>query len=214
MKKILLLGDSIELGYQGYIKEVFKDIAEVSGARGNCQFSLYLLRWINIWKKEEGWADDMDLVHWNVGLWDVLRIFGDDTHTPVEIYGDTLRRIYQRLKILFPKAKQIFATSTAVMEEDYDFPYQRYNADIEKFNQVAIETLAPLGVVINDLYAITKNASKSCRSDMTHYYTADGIKLVGGKVAQTIGDTLEIALEDRRNVDAVVPQLSKELVRN
>ena len=117
MKKILLFGDSIELGYQGYIKETFNGIAEVYAAKGNCQFSAYMLRWVNIWKKEENWPDDIDLIHWNVGLWDVLRILGDDTHTPIEMYGETLKRLYSRLKILFPKAKQVFATSTAVIEE-------------------------------------------------------------------------------------------------
>ena len=34
MKKILLFGDSIELGYQGYIKETFNGIAEVYAAKG------------------------------------------------------------------------------------------------------------------------------------------------------------------------------------
>ena len=214
MKKILLLGGSIELGYQSYIKESFKGVAVMSAAKGNCQFSLYLLRWINKWKDEDGWPDDINVIHWNVGLWDVLRILDDDTHTPITVYADTLKRIHHRLQILFPKAKQIFATSTAVVEEEYEYPYQRYNADIEKFNEAAIKVLSPLGVAINDLYSITRNAPQSCRSDMTHYYTIDGIKLIGGKVVKSLCEQLDIDVEDTNNIDAVIPQLSKELIGN
>jgi hypothetical protein len=212
MKKVLILGDSIRLGYGCYVKAVLEDEAEVYSAKENCAFAQYTLRWINEWKIKEGYPDDMDLIHWNVGLWDVLRICGDDTLTSPEFYGETLKRIEKRLRVLFPKAKQVFATSTSVIEEGYTPPYQRYNSDIEKFNKIAVETLAPLGVAINDLYSITKNAPRVCRSDMTHFYTVEGIKLVGEKVVRTICEQLAIPLDRAKDVASVVPSLSQEII--
>ena len=212
MKKILLLGDSIRLGYDGYAKEAFKGIAEIYAPKENCAFSQYMLRWVHEWKRREGYPDDIDLVHWNASAWDVLRIMGDDTFTSLENYKENLQRLEKRLRVLFPNAKQVFATGTSVIEEGYEPPYQRYNADIEKFNQIAIETLAPLGVHINDLYAITKAAPPSCRSDMTHFYTVDGIKLIGGQVVKTLCRVLEIDCNKLNDVNASLPTISKELM--
>lgn len=212
MKKVLLLGDSIRLGYDGYVRASLEGEAEVCRAKQNCAFAQYLLRWLHVWKKKEGYPDDTDLVHWNVGLWDVLRMFDEDTLTLPESYRETLKRLQRHIQFLFPKAKQVFATSTSVVEEGYEPPYQRYNADIEKFNKIAVETLSPLGVAINDLYAITKNAPKSCRSDMTHYYTADGIKLIGEQVVQTICGQLDIPVSKVKDVSAIVPNISKEIM--
>ncbi len=212
MKKILLLGDSIRLGYGEYVKAVLSDIAETYLPKENCAFAQYTYRWLHVWKENEGYPNDIDLVHWNVGLWDVLRSFGEDTFTSPEYYGEMIKRLQKRIAFLFPNAKQIFATSTSVVESGYEPPYQRFNSDIEKFNTIAIETLTPLGVGINDLYTLTKSAPSSCRSDMTHFYTMDGIRLLGEKVVKTICENLEIPLSEAKDVSAKIPNISKELM--
>ena len=187
MKKILLLGDSIRLGYERYVGEMLKDVATVyTPGDVNGGMAQFVLRWVHEWKRKGAFPDDMDVVHWNAGLWDVLRILGDDTFSPPEFYADTLRRISQRLAMLFPKAKQVFALSTWVQEDLYKGEYKRYNSDIELFNELAVKTLAPLGVEFNDLYATTRNAPKECWSDMTHFNTVEGIKLVGGQVVNCL----------------------------
>ena len=212
MKKIILFGDSIRLGYANYVRNSLEDVASVYSSKDTCAFSQYMLRWVSEWKKKEGYPDDMDLVHWNVGLWDVLRIMDDGTFTTPEYYAYTLERLERRLRALFPKAQQVFALSTAVIEEKYEPPYQRYNKDIEQFNEIAIKTLSPLGVKINDLYTLTKGAPEECRSDMTHFYKPAGIKLVGDKVVQCICETLDIPLSQVKDVSATVPTLSKEII--
>ena len=212
MKKILLLGDSIRLGYEGYVKEKFSGIAEIYSPKENCAFAQYMLRWLYEWKIKEGYPDDIDLVHWNVGAWDVLRILGDDTFTSVEYYAETLKRLFVRIKTLFPKAKQIFATCTSGIDELYEPPYQRCNADIEKFNQAAIETLLPLGVVINDLYPISKNASKECRSDMTHFSTPQGVELLGAQVVKSLCDQLEIDEKTLNEIKTVAPEIDERIL--
>lgn len=212
MKKIILFGDSIRLGYERYVTEAFEGLAEVYKAKDTCAFSQYMLRWVSEWKRKESYPDDIDLVHWNVGLWDVLRIMDDGTFTTPEYYAYTLLRLEKRLRLLFPKAKQVFALSTAVVEEGYEPPYQRYNADIEQFNEIAVNTLSPLGVAFNDLYTLTKNVPQECRSDMTHFYKPAGIKLVGDQVVKCICKELSIPLSQVKDVDAIVPTISKEIV--
>lgn len=212
MKKILLLGDSIRLGYDNYVKTALSDVAETYFPKENCAFAQYMYRWLHVWKEKEGFPDDIDVVHWNVSAWDVLRVFDDGTFTSPEYYGEMLERLQKRIAFLFPKAKQIFAFGASVIESGYEPPYQRFNSDIEKFNAIAVEKLTPLGVEFNDLYTLTKFAPSSCRSDMTHFYTVDGIRLMGNQVVKTICETLEISLEKVKDMDAAVPNISKELM--
>ena len=214
MKKILLLGDSIRLGYDGYVKTALADVAETYFPKENCAFAQYSYRWLHVWKENEGSPNDIDLVHWNVGLWDVLRSFGEDTFTSPEYYGEMIKRLQKRIAFLFPNAKQIFATSTSVVEIGYEPPYQRFNSDIEKFNTIAIETLTPLGVGINDLYTLTKGLPESCRSDMTHFYTEQGIKAVGNQVVKSICEVLQVPFTINQKEEVLVPKFSKEVVGN
>lgn len=211
MKKIILLGDSIRMGYQNYVRDTLTGVAEVYAPQDSSRFAQHMLRFVYDWKVKEHYPDDVDLVHWNVGLWDVIRIF-DEVLTPPEFYAEMLVRLERRLQQLFPKAKQIFALSTSVVEEAYVPPYQRYNADIEKYNRIAVETLAPLGVEFNDLYTLTKNLPNTFRSDMTHFYTENGIKAVGEQVIKSICQNLGIPFTIEKEVKAVIPQLSQEQV--
>ena len=190
--KIVLIGDSIRLGYCKFIRESLAGVAEVLYPEENCRFTQHVYRFIADWKKAGNWGSDVDLVHWNVGLWDVLRLFGDSPLTPIDTYADYIARIDRQLRIHFPKAKFIFATSTNVEEEKYGKDFKRYNSDIIAYNEAAVKALSSTDTAINDLYAVTENAPASCRSDLTHFNTPDGVKLVGGRVLSVICDSLGI----------------------
>lgn len=215
MKNIILFGDSIRLGYQNFIKQSFEGVATVSFPSSNGAFMQNMLRYLNIWKVEENLPENADVVHWNAGAWDVLRIMGDDTLTSPEYYGELIVRVHKRITELFPNAVQIFATTTNGVEELYSPPYQRYNSDIIKFNKIALEKLLPLGVKINDLYELTKDlpANSPCRSDLTHFSTEEGIKLLGGQVVKSICTELKLNPVDLKYVDAIVKNFSKQLIR-
>ena len=193
MKTVLLLGDSIRLGYERYVKAMLEGVAMVyTPGDVNGGMAQFVLRWVHEWKRKGNFPDDLDLVHWNAGLWDVLRILGDDTLSPPDFYGNTLRRLSVRLRLIFPKAKQVFALSTWVQEEQYRGEYKRKNSDIELFNDIAIKTLSPMGVEFDDLYSVAKNAPAECWSDMTHFNTVDGIKRIGGAVVDCLCEQLGI----------------------
>lgn len=188
MKKIVLIGDSIRLGYDKYIKDAFDGVCSVFSSDENGKFAVNVLRFAHEWKNTGNWGDDVDVVHWNAGLWDVLHIFSDKkTMTPIDCYADYIKRIDKHLRMLFPKAKMIFATSTAVLEKNYDQRFFRYNREIEQYNAVAIDALKETDTEIDDLYAVTKNAPESCYSDaVTHFNTKEGVELVGGKVLDVL----------------------------
>jgi hypothetical protein len=192
MKKVVLIGDSIRMGYDKYVRAALDGKAEVLFPEENSRFAEYVLRTVIDWKNNGKWGDDVDVVHWNAGLWDSLTLFEDGIFTPVDVYKDTIKRIDKRIRLLFPEAKVIFATSTRVIEERFPEPNVsiRRNADTEMLNAAAIEALKDTDTVINDLYTLTANAPIEYYSDMTHLYTKEGTELIGNKVINCIESVL------------------------
>lgn len=214
MKKVVLIGDSIRMGYDKYIKASLEGEAEVFYPAENCRFATYVIRFVHEWKKKGEWPDDVDLVHWNAGLWDVPEIMGDEPVTPVEAYAHTIARIDKRLRQLFPNAKMVFATSTAVQEEKYKGVFKRHNCVIEQYNEAAIRALADTDTVIDDLYAVTTGCPDECHSDMTHYSTPAGIERVGGQVLSVISRELEITPVNVNIMDFTPEKYTKSNIGN
>ena len=200
MKKIVLIGDSIREGYQKYVKMAFEGIAEVFYPDENCRFSAYVLRNLIDWKERMGCGDDVDCVHWNVGLWDAL-VLSESIDcdpdginlVPVEIYEYYIDKICIAIKKLFPKATVIFATSTFPLNlEATNAKYAWRVHNIEAYNEAALEIIEKHGFAVNDLYEITKNAPKEYHSDRVHYYTKDGTRILTNKVVESIEESLKI----------------------
>ena len=193
MKKIILIGDSIRQGYDKYVKEALKGIADVSYPGENCRFSTYILRNLIIWKRELEWGDDVDLVHWNAGLWDCLVMIDGEKLVPLEVYKENIDRICRQIKMLFPKAKMIFATSTPCIERLFaDKDCKRKNFDTEIYNAAACEIVKKHGGEINDLYALLNEVPESYHSDLTHFYTKEATELITGRVLSVIENALDI----------------------
>ena len=193
MKKIVLIGDSVRMGYDKYVKEKLKDVAIVEYPKTNCSYAQTVLRYSVDWRDEAGW-DDADLVHWNAGLHDVLELFGEEPMTPPEFYELLIKRIHKRLRLLFPSAKIVFATSTAVLEEEYGENFKRRNSVIKQYNEIAKNALKDTDAIINDLFAITENCPRDCHNDVTHYGNEKGIKLLGDQVLSVICRELSLPL--------------------
>lgn len=196
MKKIVLIGDSIKMGYVEYVKNALDGVAEIYSPTENGRFAVNVLRFAHEWKKKLEWPDDVDLVHWNAGLWDLVNLFDDGPLTPIDTYESTVARVDRRLRLLFPQAKIIFATSTAVLENECKPHFKRSNAVIRDYNAAALRALAPTDTVINDLHAITAVCPESYHSDAVHYYTPEGTELIGGQVVNTICRVLDIKRTD------------------
>lgn len=195
--KIVLIGDSIRAGYDKYVKMAFDGIAEVYYPQGNCRFTSNILRHITDWKEDMNCGDDVDLVHWNAGLWDNLILMDNRNHTEIEVYRENVDRICQFIKMLFPKAKMIFATSTPIDEERFKAKFagcglMRLNSDTEIYNQAAIEIVRKHGGEINDLYGLLKKDQMKYHSDQTHFYTKEGTKVITNQVVACIEKVLNI----------------------
>ena len=190
MKKILLLGDSIRIGYDKHIKKSLEKVAEVYYPEENCRFTTYLMRALNGYRKKLG-ITELDLIHWNVGLWDNLVMQDGKNLVAIDTYGENIDRLCDIFKNVFRGVKMIFATSTPVQEELYG-DFKRYNKDIEAYNKVAVEVVKSHGGEINDLYELLKDTPSSYHSDATHYYTRQATELITNQVLACIEKALGI----------------------
>ena len=113
MKKVLLLGDSIRMGYDDYVKEELDGKCEVVyDAEDNGRFAAYTLWQANQMFKHHG---HFDVVHWNNGYWDMnIEAPMTEAMHPVEEYVHFLKRIIKLCRE--NGAKIIFATTTPILE--------------------------------------------------------------------------------------------------
>ena len=188
MKSIFLIGDSIREGAPGsegygvYVKEKLTGKANVYAPDDNCRFVHYTLRYLHEWADNIP-KEEIDVVHWNNGLWDVLRLFGDDPLTDLDTYSIMLKKIYKRIRFLFPNAKVIFALTTPVIEELAKPEFFRSNKDIERYNEKAKEVMSECGVEVNDLFSLSKFFDHSLYSDWVHF-GAEGSEILAAKVIE------------------------------
>lgn len=192
MKNVLLLGDSIRRGYDEAVKKTLEGTANVYFPAENCRFAAYLLRNLHEYGSLSDGCDKIDVLHWNAGLWDCLRLFGEDPHTPIEFYKYYIDRLCVRIKKIYPNAKVIFATSTSVQSEKMSVDFKRYNEEIEAYNAVAVEIVKQYGFEINDLYKVSCSLPPEAHSDAVHYYTPMGTKVFANQVLSYLAKALEL----------------------
>jgi len=194
MKNILLVGDSIRIGYDKSVKVSLEGKANVYFPEENCRFATFVLRYLHEYKRlvPDG---KVDILHWNAGLWDCLRLFEEEPHTPIEVYTYYIDRICQRIQKLFPNAAVIFATSTSVLSEQMDKDFKRYNEEIEKYNAAAVKVVEKYGFAVNDLYGVSVQLPVEAHSDPVHYYTSAGTKAFTKQVLSYLALPLGVAEE-------------------
>lgn len=61
------------------------DKANVIIPEPSARFASYLLRDFHEYFTDIK-CEDIDVIHWNAGLWDCLRRLGEEPHTPIDIY--------------------------------------------------------------------------------------------------------------------------------
>ncbi len=191
MKQIILIGDSIRLGYQSTVARELGDIAEVWGLPdcGNTY---------RVTKRLRDWAlvREPDLVHFNSGLHDMAKSRTSARYyVPLDQYEHNLRRILRTI-LERTGAKVIVATTTPVsesrqIEDDPHRPFLRWNEDVLRYNQVAVAVATGLGVAVNDLHAVVTRAGPEdlLLEDGVHF-TAAGGELLGKAVTERIRSVL------------------------
>lgn len=194
MKNILLLGDSIRQNYQEYVRDALQGVANVYYPNDNGRFCCFTLRYLHEWIyffNRHG-VENFDIVHFNCGLWDILRLASEGrTFTDETEYADLLERIVNRIRFLCPDTKVFFALTTEIIEPGFEPGVEvgeRRNEDIRRYNNIAEEVMKKLKVELDDLWCISKDLPKEAHSDLVHYETDLGVRKLGEQVVKCLKD--------------------------
>lgn len=190
MKKVLLLGDSIRMGYDDYVKELLKDKCEVYYAPDdNGRFSAYTLWQANQLFKLYG---KFDVVHWNNGYWDmnVEPPMQEEFH-PIPEYKHMLKRI---IKLCKSNSKYIiFATTTPLLDKINAFDNSGTSAQMNydndsviKYNKAALEVMKEEEIIVNDLYTLLLNDNNYYKCEDSLHLTYEGYKVCAIQIANMI----------------------------
>ena len=186
MKNVLLIGDSIRMGYCNTVKEELQDVAEVVFPEENCRFTqnviVSLNKWAGMCEREK-----VSLVQFNCGHWDAAHWNGEEVPlNDIPVYQENIRRIIHRLRITFPNAQIIFATTTPISPLGFSGGLNpRTTEEIIRYNEAAVAAAHEFGIAVNDLFAFTKDCPASCYRDYCHF-TPEHFAVIGKHVAEYI----------------------------
>jgi lysophospholipase L1-like esterase len=189
VKKVVLIGDSIRMGYQQTVREELAGAAEVAWSEMNGYDSRNVLAKIGEWAI----VPQPDVVHINCGLHDLKR---DRTRSefqvPPDDYAANVEQILERLTSQ-AGVKVIWASTTPVNERWHRVhkPFDRLEFDVQSYNARAAEICRCLGVQVDDLYRFVMHAGRDryMSQDGVHF-TDDGYELLGVEVARVIREHL------------------------
>lgn len=184
--RVLLIGDSIRLFYQNEVIKQLGEEYEVLAPQENCKFSAYVLNFLRFWLKD---FSAPDIIHFNAGLWDTAILYREDgCFCKMNEYIKNMKAILRELKKT--GAKLIFSTTTPVSEEKKwlpgPLPPAHKNADIIRYNKAACEAFKDEDIIINDLFSLMWPKKENFLSDDMIHPNTDGVKLLGGAVADCI----------------------------
>jgi lysophospholipase L1-like esterase len=197
LPNVLLLGDSISIGYTLPVRQLLKGQANVfrpvtaTGAAENCSDTgkgvTELDRWLAM-------APKWEVIHFNWGLHDLKHMKDDkpslDPNDPplrsVEEYRANLEKIVARLKQT--GARLVFATTTPVVPGTGN-PF-RSPDDPPRYNAAAVAVMKANGVGVNDLFGAVQPRLAEVQLPKNVHFTAAGYDLLAQQVAEAVRSEL------------------------
>lgn len=187
MKQVVLIGDSIRMGYQEAVREELA--AEVWAPEENGGNSRNVLAHLDAWAVSR----QPDVVHVNCGLHDLRVEFNSEARAvPLPEYRENVETILWRLQAE-TGAQVIWAATTPVNEAWHHARkgFDRFEADVVAYNREAGTVCTELGVPVNDLYEAVLRAGRDdlLTQDGVHFGQA-GCVFLGRTVADFIRNFL------------------------
>ncbi|OQA40955.1 MAG: GDSL-like Lipase/Acylhydrolase [Chloroflexi bacterium ADurb.Bin325] len=191
LPKVLLVGDSISIGYLPFVTAALEGRCIVAHHEGNSGDSRNVLDHLDAWLAADA---DAAILHFNVGLHDLRRWHdGRGYQVPLAAYRENLGRIVARLKATGKPL--IWATITPVVDERIAATvpdFVRHDADVRAYNAAARTIMDAHNIPVNDLYAVVAAAGidETLCPDGTHM-TEAGYRLLGQAVARAVRQELD-----------------------
>ncbi|MEM6471844.1 MAG: SGNH/GDSL hydrolase family protein [Planctomycetota bacterium] len=194
LPRVLILGDSISIGYTVPVREALAGVANVHRPPENCSSSRTGAEKLDKWLGDERW----DLIHFNFGLHDLKHVIGNSqqlvdvdnpkSHRQVELdeYRKHMSEIASRLKKT--NAKLVWCNTTPVPEGAKG----RLPHYVGEYNRVAAEVMSEFEIPTNDLHSFAAERLEKIQRKANVHFFPEGSKALARHVANVIREQLEL----------------------
>ena len=182
LPRVLLIGDSISMGYTLEVRRALEGRANVHRPKANCGPTDSGLKYLDQWLDEGKW----DVIHFNWGLHDLKYMGPNDENlrdpndpknhqqvAPAE-YEKNLRKLVKRLQQT--KAKLIWRNTTPVPKGAKG----RVVGDSVKYNALAAKIMKEKGIPTNDLYTYAKDSIPELQLPANVHFSPEGYAVLAG----------------------------------
>ncbi|MEW4527795.1 SGNH/GDSL hydrolase family protein [Maioricimonas sp. JC845] len=190
LPRVLLIGDSISIGYTVPVRKKLEGEANVHRIPTNGGPTTRGLAQIDAWLGDGHW----DVIHFNWGLHDLkymdekgrlVDIANGKQQVPLAEYEANLRKLVTRLKET--GAHLIWCATTPVPPGSVG----REPGDEVKYNAVAARVMRDMGVEINDLYGYARPRLSEIQREANVHFTTAGSAVLADQVVATIRAALK-----------------------
>ncbi len=178
LPRVLIIGDSISIGYTLPVRERLKGVANVHRVPDNAGSTAVGLRNLTAWLGKSQW----DVIHFNFGLHDAKFLSPGKQQVTPDAYEANLRQVVERLQAT--GAKLIWCTTTPVPPGEL-MPPRKFD-DVAIYNQIAAKIMAAHGIVVDDLNAFIQPHLATCQKPHDIHYTDAGSEKLAEQVAAAI----------------------------
>jgi len=185
LPRVLLIGDSISMGYTVPVRELFAGKANVLRVMENAGETGRGLKKLDAWLGDKKW----DVIHFNFGLHDLKYLAAKGQYvtpgrgkqvTLLPQYETNLRELVARLRKT--GAVLIWASTTPVP----DASSGRVKDDELAYNEAALKVMKETGVAVDDLHSVATD------QQLPHnvHFTREGYQALARSVAASIEPAL------------------------
>lgn len=185
LPRVLLIGDSISMGYTLPVRKLFEGKANVHRVPANGGPTTTGLAKLDSWltvNENNKW----DVIHFNWGLHD-LKVTKEGNQVSLDEYEKNLRLLVKKLKAT--GAKLIWATTTPVPAGKLNPP--RKNEDVLQYNAIALKIMKDEGIAIDDLYAAVLPKQSDWQRHENVHFTDTGSKALAEIVFKAINQQIK-----------------------
>ncbi|MEM9409903.1 MAG: SGNH/GDSL hydrolase family protein [Planctomycetota bacterium] len=196
LPRVLLIGDSISIGYTIPVRNMLKGEANVHRPSTNCGPTTKGIEQIEDWLGDGNW----DVIHFNFGLHDLKYMGPKGEHladpklptshpqVPLDQYEQNLEKLVQRLRQT--NAKLIWRNTTPVPPGARG----RIVGDAKKYNDVAKKIMDEAGISIDDHFRFSLENMKEIQRPKNVHFTPAGSR----KLAELAVKAIRTALKNQQ----------------
>lgn len=182
LPRVLLIGDSISMGYTLPVRKLLEGKANVHRIPTNGGPTKNGVANIAKWLGSGKW----DVIHFNWGIHDLKHMPDGKRQVEPADYEANLRKLVATLKAT--GAKLVWASTTPIPEGELNPP--RTFGQVKEYNDIAARVMTESGVAINDLNAWMTPRFEEFHKPKDLHYTEAGSEFLAQKVAAAITEAL------------------------